>query len=387
LHTQEWKEPEAATKETTSTLVALALRSGTAESIQIAHERDMALFRDMLLTETDTIYTTLLSERVKLDAITPAEQILSDYRESIQGGRNLEMDPEVPTTSSTSMSSSSKNRLPKKVTTAAAFFGDTKKTTKSSTSKNDDKSAPAKASKTVTKAPKPTSKKNSTSSDIGGSGNVTKDTTVSKKSVAFKANQQDEKENKDSGTNDEVGNADDFVGDLDDDDDDDDDDDVVDVTVKETVEPVVVRENKKKAASNKRRTIAIDDDDDDDDYDDNGKSKKHKEAKLPVTGAMDAFATTSQKSETADVHDDSKPKKRRRKKLVEKTTMDPNGYLHTETQEIWEDVPSDEDEPVSKSISSKKAPPKLAPVTKKKSAANGKSGMKQGNLMGFFKKK
>jgi DNA polymerase subunit Cdc27 len=66
------------------------------------------------------------------------------------------------------------------------------------------------------------------------------------------------------------------------------------------------------------------------------------------------------------------PSKKRRKRLVEKTSMDASGYLHTETQVIWEDVSDEEDLVV-----------KQAPV--KKVATKG--GMKQGSLMGFFGKK
>jgi len=64
--------------------------------------------------------------------------------------------------------------------------------------------------------------------------------------------------------------------------------------------------------------------------------------------------------------------KKRRKRLVETTTMDANGYLHTETQAIWEDVSESEEIVV-----------KQAPVTK----VTAKNGMKQGSLMGFFGKK
>ena len=408
LHKQEWnKEADAAVKETNSTLVALALNAGatTAESIQIAHERDMALYRDMLVDNDNpesitNISTTLLSANVKLDVIAPAEQLLSVYRESLASGNDLAAHGDAPqeNTAASTMSSSSKNRLPKKATTAAAFFGD-----KGAGAAGKKKSVlPAKGSKTVAKAKKPASKKGSSSNNSTSDTKGTNDTkdgvtatipknsaavtaTIPKKSAAVnRADEQNEKENN-AVADDVVGNADNFVGDLDDEDDDDDVDEVV------MQEPAIVRENK---ASSKRRAKAIQDDDDDDDDNVNpspDKKTKQKEAKPkpPVTGAMDAFATTSQsqklesQSSSGDGGSKQLPKKRRRKKMVEKTTMDQSGYLHTETQEIWEDVPSDEEEPVS----TIKAPPKLAPIKKKKGAANGKSDMKQGSLMGFFKKK
>jgi hypothetical protein len=397
LHTQAWNQPDAdaAVEETTSTLVALALKAGTTpvESIQIAHERDMALYRDMLVDNdnpesTTNISSTLLSANVKLDVIAPAEQLLSVYRESITSGNDLAAHGDAPheNTAASTMSSSSKNRLPKKATTAAAFFGDKGAGKKKSV-------LPAKGSKTVAKAKKPTSNKSNITANTSGTKDGVTATipkksaavtaTIPKKSAAVskaKANEQDEKENN-AVDDDIVGNADNFVGDLDDDDDDDDVEEVV------MQEPAIVRENK---ASSKRRAKAIQDDDEDDDNVNPSPDKKTKQKeakpKPPVTGAMDAFATTSQsqKSETtSNVDGSSKQKKRRRKKMVEKTTMDQSGYLHTETQEIWEDVPSDEEEPVS----TIKAPPKLAPVKNKKVATNGKSDMKQGSLMGFFKKK
>ena len=74
--------------------------------------------------------------------------------------------------------------------------------------------------------------------------------------------------------------------------------------------------------------------------------------------------------------------------MVEKTTM-VNGYLRTETQAVWEDIPTDEEEEE-----------KQAAIAKKKSAAtsNRNTGavkktpkgvstagaMKQKSLMGFF---
>jgi hypothetical protein len=94
----------------------------------------------------------------------------------------------------------------------------------------------------------------------------------------------------------------------------------------------------------------------------------------PVRGAMDDFAT-EMKRPTAPTT--TTTGRRRRKKLIQKTSMDAQGYLHTETQEVWEDIPSDEeDEPVF-------VPKK--PTTQQ--ASNKKVNMKQGSLLGFFTKK
>ena len=63
--------------------------------------------------------------------------------------------------------------------------------------------------------------------------------------------------------------------------------------------------------------------------------------------------------------------KKRRKKLVEKTTMDEHGYMHTETHVVWEEIDViDEPKPS---------------VELKKVMKNTKT-KKQGNIMGFFTK-
>ena len=134
--------------------------------------------------------------------------------------------------------------------------------------------------------------------------------------------QEDEKENA------TIGNADDFMGDEEESDDDD----------------VVL------AVPSKKRAVIQDD--------------------SPVQqppGAMDDLAQVAPKKDTTRaVH--------RRKKLVQKTTTDDKGYFHTETQEVWEDVVVEEVAPA--------AVPKAAAAKKGKKP----SAMKQGNLMGFFKK-
>jgi hypothetical protein len=65
--------------------------------------------------------------------------------------------------------------------------------------------------------------------------------------------------------------------------------------------------------------------------------------------------------------------KKRLKKLVEKTTMDEHGYMHTETHVVWEEIDDDAEQ---------EAP---ASATKTKPTIKPTKHMKQGNLMGFFK--
>ena len=92
-------------------------------------------------------------------------------------------------------------------------------------------------------------------------------------------------------------------------------------------------------------------------------------------GAMDDFA--SQKHTTIVKEDTTSKSRRRRKVLQHRTTADENGYIHTETVEVWEDVPSDEEQEKPTRSVVVAAPQKKQPPKAKK----------QQNLMGFFQKK
>ena len=91
--------------------------------------------------------------------------------------------------------------------------------------------------------------------------------------------------------------------------------------------------------------------------------------------------STEEDEERVDGNADSSSTKRRarRKKWVPKTTMDSSGYLHTQMQEVWEEIPSDEEVQLIKNK------PKRAIIDKKKPAKKG-SKLKQGSLSAFFKK-
>jgi hypothetical protein len=200
---------------------------------------------------------------------------------------------------------------------------------------------------------------------------------VATKKAKPSSTREDEKENLASktakadvgtrkGETDAVGNADDFVGDMEEDD----DEDAMDVTPVDAVDDVIpVRAPVAKPRSKKNQRDAPRDDPMDDDNGDD---------KLIVTGAMDQFAKATEKKE------DVTKRKRRRKKMETKTTMDASGYLHTETIEVWEDIPSDEDEKESSIIAQKSH---LLGTSNAKNVAVAKANMKQGNLMGFFTKK
>jgi hypothetical protein len=288
-------------------LVSVSLQSegAAAESASTAHERDAAFLRDRLAEEVRVRYA---EDAAASSVSTTVPPVVS------RGGRG--------------------GAATKKATTAANFFAAKKKT-------DTKKSAPATGGNKKKKAAPPAVAKRE----------------VEKKKPAKKS--PGSKENKEP--MEEVGNADDFVGDADEDDDED-DDVVMEETETKPEQPVgslKKKKNKKKKSPEKKKAADVDT------WEDDEPEK--------VTGAMDAFAVQQP---------DPTKKKRRRKKLVTKTTVDASGYLHTEQQEVWEDVPSDEEpEPPHPSLVSKIR--SAQPQGKKKKAA----GSKQTNLMGFFEKK
>ena len=224
-----------------------------------------------------------------------------------------------------------------KTTTAAAFFG--KK-------KEGDKPASKGSAKTSAKTTATKGRSNS------------KPTVASMFQRAASSNkpkvQQDEKENNKRPKT--VGNADDFVADEEESDD---EEEVV-------AKPAIVRG---RDAPDQAMV---------DDVDEEMKEEEEEEktAKPTIYGAMDDFAKPKEKT-TAD----TTKRRRRRKKLVTKTSTDKNGYLHTETQEVWGDIPTDEEE-------EDEAPKKVKPApSRPKKKVVKPSGMKQGKLNSFFKPK
>eukprot|EP00581_Thalassiosira_minuscula_P012593 CAMPEP_0183729946 /NCGR_PEP_ID=MMETSP0737-20130205/31584_1 /TAXON_ID=385413 /ORGANISM="Thalassiosira miniscula, Strain CCMP1093" /LENGTH=551 /DNA_ID=CAMNT_0025962275 /DNA_START=36 /DNA_END=1692 /DNA_ORIENTATION=- len=132
---------------------------------------------------------------------------------------------------------------------------------------------------------------------------------------------------------------------------------------------------------------------------DSSKSKKKKKKEVVKSGAMDAFA--KKKDAAVDVASSaSGGAKKRRKRLVEQTSVDKNGYMCTETVTIWEDVSeAEEEEPPSKTASKAAPTAKSSASSSKgvgkssksmgKAKAGGAAGgkKKQAGLMGFFAKK
>ncbi len=172
------------------------------------------------------------------------------------------------------------------------------------------------------------------------------------------------------------GNADDFVGDVDEDDE----------FLKEEEErkkrnAVHVQNERLKRKMNENRLegraskrlsgrekIELEDESEMDD-------KPDKEAEK--VGAIDAFA--SKKIEVAQGASSLKGNKRKKQVLEEKTFIDDNGFLRTETVTVLKDV--EDSEATSAMITKNKG--KDATKSKLKSSKN----MKQQGLMGFFSKK
>ena len=237
-------------------------------------------------------------------------------------------------------------RSARKTTTAASFFGKQKTDKCSSDSQSKLSMNKASAGKKTTSHPA------TVTSMFQRAASSTSSTTSSSKPKA------EEKEN--NKRTKAIGNADDFVGD---------EEESEDEEEAPVQKPAVVRERARPSADD---LVLMDEDREDNE-------PVHSNAKATVYGAMDDFAKPK---EPAAATDEEPKRRRRRKRLVDKTTMDEHGYLHTETQEIWEDIPSDE-ERAEEEAKKAKAPASIRPKKKVVKA----SGMKQGSLMGFFKKK
>lgn len=175
-----------------------------------------------------------------------------------------------------------------------------------------------------------------------------------------------------------VGNADDFVGDMDDDDEDEEEeDDAVHVKQQQSTRKQEPPEKKKTKTVHHQSNI--------------DKSKTGEVVDADIS--TDSAVTTTNKKESytskMEVEENIKsesPKRRpRRKQLMEKTTVDASGYLHTEIQEVWVDIPSDEEKDTP-SISLQMAKKKMESHTKRKLNNNAAPKMKQGSLTAFFKK-
>lgn len=208
----------------------------------------------------------------------------------------------------------------RKETTAQSFFGkknDSTSSSQSTTSSSNNKRSQSKISTTQAKK----------KAFFGNASTTTKAAPTKKKTKPSAPAKPEEKENTIN-----VGTADDFVGDEDEDD--------------EFMEQEKERESR------------------------NAEIAKEQEARERARQLEEERLRAEEKSRKAAEAPVAVVGKKRRKRMVEKTTMDESGYMHTETTAVWEEI--DDDEPV---VATKRKPVKST------------KNMKQGNLMGFFAKK
>lgn len=403
------------------------------ESISTAHERFMAHVRDKVLDKT---LHQQQNDSATWDVIYPSEPILEILmsRKSDAEIDDIGTDQQERKTTVSSTTGPYRGG-PKKATTAAAFFGQQKshKTITSVADVPGSKSSSRQQSNDI-KSIKSNQRLNTIRPQEGEDGKEntdqqrhhivakSKETNVSKKESNNFAMKKKSNVSTPS-SSDIVGNADDFVGDLDDDDEDDEDeensmedpekimDNNDDVNNPNDVVMEEVTEDKKSSKSNKtsKRSLSKERTDDDDIMDSEEKLTE------PTKGAMDAFVSNNGSKTSKEGNGLQRQHPRRRKKMVEKTYVDSRGYLHTETQEVWEEIPSDEENDTvmsqqhlsskhqqeSTSIPSKKQQvlpsngggASTSSTTRTNSKPNVKKGgahasnLKQGNLMGFFAKK
>ncbi len=318
-----------ATDSTTSSVYSLAL-VGT-ESVHTAHEKDMAQFRDALKDEDSPQATaTTMALEPTLHQQVIVNPNFGNTRMTAYASQQERLSGRVVAGAAAAMPAPARmsSKPPRKATTAANFFANNAK----------DSKKPAAAKKPPAKKPKATREPEPMDVDDNDGATNT-------------SSRGEEKENSVNKKGSTVGNVDDFVGDVDSE-----DDEEFQQSEKERKRRNEARD-KKQRKKKEKQPVQQDE-------------EEEKEPPAKVHGAMDAFAQHVEKKP------EQEPRKtKRQKRLVEKTTVDANGYMHTETQAIWEDV-EEEEEPVAAS--------KPAPVKKK---APVKKNMKQGSLMGFFKKK
>lgn len=322
-----------------------ALSTGE-EAYSTAQERALAQLRD-----GKDNYPTALA----CDLIAPAPAV-----QTIMAQESLNSSDVVPE------AALEEPRVARKATTAAAFFGKKKSAGKTSTTtstadttKKVAATSSSATSKAASRAKGGTKSSSTVPSMFQRAAAASSSSSSNQKPKATV--QQDEKENNKRPKT--VGNADDFVGDEEESDDEQD----------EEMEPeqAVVR------GRPDDQVMVVDDEEDEEE-----EKEESAKAKPKIYGAMDDFAKPKEPKPVQD--DDNAPKHRRRRKtLVTKTTMDKSGYLHTETQEVWVDIPTDEE--------GEEAPKKVKPAAPAPSRSKQKvvkpSGMKQGSLASFFAKK
>ena len=323
--------------------IALQTPNGASSTLS-AHMQTMSLLHDHQDTVFDpTIACDVIEPALEVERVDKDQLRMRRIQGNIDGNANgtsnsvpNNIQPKPKVTKKTTVAA-------KKGTSAAAFF------------KTD--TAPQKKSKASNPKPKAVEKKKSS-------------TTKKSSTVRAQAKESEPPPHK------KKGNADDFVGDMDEDEE----------FVKEDEKRKTRNAKKEKKVNNDRKIK------------ENSRQKQERRKPLPrqegeedvdmdpvdddikvVQGAMDDFASkTTVKRDNAN--EDQKGRKRRKQVLEEKTFVDENGFFRTETVSVWKEIEDDEDEESSAKLLSSSA---AAAKAKPKSTKN----MKQQGLMGFFAKK
>jgi len=345
----------------TSVWYALALEACT-ESIHTANEKDLNQFRDGVGNfsipsslrpwekceneeESEGFASSIFVSEAMKERLAASGKRTADDAFSSQ--------PPIPPKTASARIVPTK----KTVTTARNFFSSISTTTstgktsasKATTSGTSTTSKGSNKGKTTTPKPKPKPKPKHTSA-LSFQPRKLETTQSNNNKKTIKPVVNEEKENVQNKSS-KVGNADDIVFDEEDSSEEEVEEELVQQPSKSSQQAV------KKDASTKKTSSQLEEEDDAPCKDD----------------------TTQSKIETMGA-----PKRRRKRKvMVEKTSVDESGYLYTETQAVWEDVPSSEDE--KEPVAAKSKATKQQANKSKKPSAKPKA-LKQQSLMGFFKK-
>ena len=362
---------ENSSRKNQTTLFALAPLDGT-EMITTAHERDMVQWREMVENSKYDLSSIANS------SIAPADDLATvEARENKYDNTNFD-DKNASKKSSSSIHKPFAGQRAKAVTAKEFFGGNSKKT-----ASNKKATSSSSTTSSTSVAATADSKKPEKKSFFGSTSNTKPKAQTEEKEN--KKNQKASSSRPTSSSRKKVGNADDFVADEEESDD---DEEVVQATTAST----------KKKSTRKVAPVPppMDDDHEEDDIDPATESPSPPQSPQKVHGAMDAFAERTKKTKSPDhsypasSQQGEGRKRKRRKKMVEKTSL-VNGYLRTEVQAVWEDIPTDEEEEEEKKWQEKQ---QQIATKKKQIAGTGGGGnkskpqqMKQKSLMGFFAKK
>ena len=385
-------------------IYSLALhRQEGAASPRSAHAYSMSILRNALLNKNPSMAASALVPQLAQDVIPSAQpvrlrtegSIRSDRMHRLTDTRNKENGEAA--LSNSAFGASTKMKSVGKTTTAASFFGSGSGSPESAKQKSSISQKENKVNGAV--KPKSTEKKSKIKSKARKKTRIESDNDdeceVEEEVEALEKREKRPKRNVskrksrskisntsksvESKTSKDKGNADDFIGDVDEDDDFlKEEEERKERNAKVQAGDKKADEERKLAKSNAmQRKIPQGDDNMDIDGDEAEK----------VTGAMDAFASKKAKPKRDD--QEQKGKKRRKQVLEEKTFVDDNGFFRTETVAVWKDVEEEtsqatNSESIGKENGTMKSSKQTAFAVKK---AKNTKNMKQPKLMGFFTKK